>query len=434
MPKWYQSADEEFIGDLASFIAGRESDFAPVSKAVADILTQVRMRGDEAVLEYTAKWDGLAVDDVSFLRISPDEIEKAVTECDAELMEALHTASQRIARYHARQMPEDAMFDDGEGNQLGWQFKPLQSVGLYVPGGRAAYPSSVLMTAVPARTAGVERLVMVVPAAQGELNPIVLAAASVAGVDEIYKIGGAQAVAALAYGTETIAPVNKIVGPGNAYVAEAKRQLFGTVGIDSVAGPSEICVVADSANNPHWIAADLLSQAEHGEESQAILIVESQEFGEAVCDQVEQILQSLPRAAIARKSWEEYGAVIIVDSIEDEAVSIIDAIAPEHLELAIENPREMAAQISHASAIFLGRHTPEAFGDYVAGPSHVLPTGGTARFSSGLSVYDFLNRHSLIEASADGIQKSGKAGHLLAVAEGLDAHALSLACRIDADD
>lgn len=433
MPKWLQASDENFIGDLASFIAGRMGDFAPISKAVSDILTQVRMRGDEAVLEYTAKWDGVDVNDVSLLRISPAEIEKAASECETELMEALHQAAQRIARYHAQQMPEDAMFDDGEGNQLGWQFKPLQSVGLYVPGGRAAYPSSVLMTAVPARTAGVERLVMVVPAAQGALNPIILAAAKVAGVDEIYKIGGAQAVAALAYGTQSIAPVNKIVGPGNAYVAEAKRQLFGTVGIDSVAGPSEICVVADSANNPHWIAADLLSQAEHGAESQAILITDSQEFGESVCEQVEQILQKLPRAEIARQSWEEYGAVIVVDSIEDEAVSIIDAIAPEHLELAIENPREMATQISHASAIFLGRHTPEAFGDYVAGPSHVLPTGGTARFSSGLSVYDFLNRHSLIEATADGIQRSGKAGHLLALAEGLDAHALSLSYRLNSD-
>ena len=432
MVKWFHHQEADFRENLAQFLESRQTDFAPIAQSVSEILAQVKQQGDAAVLDYTAKWDELKAAAMQELRVSPQEIEQAVAQCEPELLQALELAAQRIARYHAMQMPEDAFYEDGEGNHLGWQWKPLQSVGLYVPGGRATYPSSVLMNAVPARTAGVERIVMVVPAPKGELNPIVLAAAKIAGVTEIYKIGGAQAVAALAYGTETIAPVNKIVGPGNAYVAEAKRQLFGVVGIDSVAGPSEICVVADSQNDPYWIAADLLSQAEHGEESQAILIADDESFAKAVCEQVEQILQTLPRSEIARKSWENYGAVIKVEEIE-QSVGIVDAIAPEHLELAIENPRELADQLSHASAIFLGRHTPEAFGDYVAGPSHVLPTNGTARFSSGLSVYDFLNRHSLIEASAEGIQASGKAGHVIALAEGLDAHALSLKCRLSDD-
>ena len=434
MARFFDAGSEDFGQELSDFLSDREADFAPISKAVSDILADVKARGDEALLEYTAKWDSYSVADAQLLRVSPDEIDKAVSECDADIMAALELSAQRIARYHAYQMPEDDGFTDDDGNKLGWQWKPLQSVGLYVPGGRAVYPSSVLMSAVPAKVAGVERLVMVVPAPNGELNPVILAAAKVAGINEIYKIGGAQAVAALAYGTNLIAPVNKIVGPGNAYVAEAKRQLFGTVGIDSVAGPSEICVVADAKNNPYWIAADLLSQAEHGEESQAILIADDKDFADEVCSQVELILNELPRGEVARKSWQNYGAVIIVGSVEDEAVNIVDAIAPEHLQLAIENPREISTQISHASAIFLGRHTPEAFGDYVAGPSHVLPTGGTARFSSGLSVYDFLNRHSLIEATPQSIAKSGRAGHLIALAEGLDAHALSLACRLGGDD
>ena len=432
MVRFFDASDDSFGELLADFLDSREADFAPVSKVVSEVLADVKSRGDAAVVDYTAKWDELTVSDARELRVSPEEIDAAYAQCDAALIDALELSAQRIARYHAMQMPEDAFYDDGDGNKLGWQFKPLQSVGLYVPGGRAAYPSSVLMTAVPARTAGVERLVMVVPAPKGELNPIILAAAKVAGVTEVYKMGGAQAVAALAYGTNSMAPVNKIVGPGNAYVAEAKRQLFGTVGIDSVAGPSEICVVADNQNDPRWIAADLLSQAEHGEESQAILIADDAVFADAVCEQVEQILQTLPRAEIARKSWEGYGAVILIESVR-ECKIVVDAIAPEHLELAIDNPREVSDDLSHASAIFLGRHTPEAFGDYVAGPSHVLPTGGTARFSSGLSVYDFLNRHSLIEATLQGIQSAGKAGHLLAEAEGLDAHALSLACRLSND-
>lgn len=434
MARWFAASADGFGQDIADFLSQREEDFSPISQAVKDILASVKAHGDAAILEYTAKWDALDVDDMQMLRVSPDEIEQAVAECDTDLLASLEVSAQRIARYHAYQMPEDDGYEDEDGNKLGWQWKPLQSVGIYVPGGRAVYPSSVLMSAVPARSAGVERLAMVVPAPKGELNPIILAAAKVAGVTEIYKIGGAQAIAALAYGTQTIAPVSKIVGPGNAYVAEAKRQIFGVTGIDSVAGPSEICVVADAKNNPHWIAADLLSQAEHGEESQAILVADDKFFAESVCEELEQILQTLPRGEIARKSWENYGAVIIVGSIEDEAVAIVDAIAPEHLELAIDEPRILADRISHASAIFLGRHTPEAFGDYVAGPSHVLPTGGTARFSSGLSVYDFLNRHSLIEADAQGIKNSGRAGHLLAEAEGLDAHALSLACRLADDD
>jgi histidinol dehydrogenase len=433
MASWFDARESDFNEKFAAFLENRGADFAPVSAAVSEVLAQVKQRGDKALLEYTQKWDQLAVADAKELRIAPEAIERAYEECDIELREALELSAQRIARYHAMQMPEDQFFDDGEGNQLGWQYRPLQSVGVYVPGGRAVYPSSVLMSAVPARTAGVERVVMVVPTPKGELNPILLTAAKIAGVEEIYTIGGAQAVGALAYGTETIAPANKIVGPGNAYVAEAKRQLFGTVGIDSVAGPSEICVVADRKNNPKWIAADLLSQAEHGEESQAILIADDQEFAGSVCAAIEQLLTELPRSEKARKSWEDYGAVVMVESV-NHCKTIIDIIAPEHLELAIEEPELLAETLSHASAIFLGRHTPEAFGDYVAGPSHVLPTGGTARFSSGLSVFDFLNRHSLIKASSEGIHKPGRAGHLVAQSEGLDAHALSLACRLSDDD
>ena len=433
MAKHFDATSPKFSAELQQFLRSREADFAPIEQTVRDILRRVKERGDAALLEYTATLDHYELEDAALLRIAPSAIQQAAEDCDDALIAALEEAAQRIARYHAKQMPEDDWFADGDGNHLGWQWKPLQSVGLYVPGGRAAYPSSVLMTAILARVAGVERVVMVVPTPKGELNPILLAAAHVAGIEEIYTIGGAQAIAALAYGTETVAPVNKIVGPGNAYVAEAKRQLFGTVGIDSVAGPSEICVLADADNNPRWIAADLLSQAEHGEESQSILITHDANFAQRVEAEIESILSTLPRAEIARKSWQNYGVVILVEELE-EAKPIIDLIAPEHLELAIEEPRAFAANLSHASAIFLGRHTPEAFGDYVAGPSHVLPTGGTARFSSGLSVYDFLNRHSLIQASAEGLLPSGRAGHLLAEAEGLDAHALSLSCRLEAHD
>ncbi|MFP4004836.1 MAG: histidinol dehydrogenase, partial [Alphaproteobacteria bacterium] len=344
---------------------------------------------------------------------------------------ALTLAAERIETFHRRQLPEDGRVTDSAGVELGHRWTPLDSVGVYVPGGTASYPSSLLMNAVPARVAGVARIAMTVPAPKGKLNPLVLAAARIAGVDEIYRVGGAQAVAALAFGTETIAPVDKIVGPGNAYVAEAKRQVFGTVGIDMMAGPSEILVVADADNDPVWIAADLLSQAEHDENSQAILITDDRAFAEVVMAAAEDHLANLPRAAIARKSWEDHGAVILVAEL-DQAPPLIDRIAPEHLEIATEEPDRLLARIRHAGAIFLGRHTPEAVGDYVAGSNHVLPTSGTARFSSGLSVFDFLKHSAVVRCTPESLGEIGPAAVTLAEAEGLEAHARSVALRLNA--
>jgi histidinol dehydrogenase len=363
------------------------------------------------------------------MAISAREIDAALQQCDTELLTALELAAERISSFHKHQLPEDLDYVDTAGIRLGYRWTALAAAGLYVPGGTAAYPSSVLMNALPAKVAGVERLVMVVPTPKGVLNPIVLAAARIAGIDEIYRIGGAQAIGALAYGTKTINPVDKIVGPGNAYVAAAKRQVFGTVGIDMIAGPSEILVVADADNDPDWIAMDLLSQAEHDPLAQAILITDDDDFADRVIMAVDTALKTLPRANIAGQSWHDYGAVIVVGNI-DEAVPLVDRIAPEHLELAVADPDSFAAKVRNAGAIFLGRYAPEALGDYLAGPNHVLPTNSSARFSSGLSVLDFLKRSSLISADAESLAQVGPAAVLLAEAEGLDAHARSIALRL----
>jgi histidinol dehydrogenase len=352
--------------------------------------------------------------------------------CAAQALAALELAAERIESYHRRQQPEDLDYEDAEGVRLGHRWTPVAAAGLYVPGGTAAYPSSVLMNALPAKVAGVPRIVMTVPAPDGVLNPLVLAAARRAGVAEVYRVGGAQAIGALAYGTESITPVDKVVGPGNAYVAEAKRQVFGTVGIDMIAGPSEILVVADGANDPAWIAADLMSQAEHDTAAQAILITDDAGFAEAVARAVAVQLQRLPRGEIAGSSWATHGAIILVPALE-AAAALVDRVAPEHLELAVAEPERLAAAIRNAGAIFLGRHTPEAVGDYVAGPNHVLPTARSARFASGLSVLDFMKRSSLIACTPEGLAGIGPAAITLAQAEGLDAHALSVQIRLDPD-
>lgn len=428
MPHWFDASSLEFTAAFTAFLSNRRQSESAIGAEVAAILRAVRERGDAAVFEYTERWDRLTLTPQT-LRVHPAEREASLITIGRELRESLELAASRIRDYHQRQMPQHHRYTDDDGNMLGWQWKPLRSAGLYVPGGKATYPSSVLMNAIPAKVAGVPRVAMVVPAPEGYLNPVVLAAAEIAGVDEIYKIGGAQAVGALAFGTESISPVVKIVGPGNAFVAEAKRQVFGTVGIDMIAGPSEICVVADNQNNPHWIAADLLSQAEHSEDAQSILLTDDENFARAVEAEVEAILATLPRREIATASWRDYGAIVLVQTLAD-AAPIVDSIAPEHLELAVEHPEPLAAAVHCAGAIFLGRYTPEAFGDYSAGPSHVLPTNGTAAFSSGLSVFDFLNRQSLIGATESGFQQAGHAGRVMAEAEGLHAHALSLQCRL----
>lgn len=409
--------------------AKREND-ADVNAVVADILADVRQRGDAAVVDYTRRFDRLPSLTTETLRIPPAEIEAAAASVPAELLEAMRLAGERIRSYHARQKPESFSYTDEDGVHLGSRWSAVEAAGLYVPGGTASYPSSVLMNAIPAKVAGVERLVMVVPTPDGVLNPLVLAAARESGVDEVYRIGGAQAVGALAYGTETIKPVDKIVGPGNAYVAAAKRQVFGTVGIDMIAGPSEILVIADGDNDPAWIAADLLSQAEHDAAAQSILITPDPAFAEAVKAAVETHLETLPRAAMARQSWEDHGAVIVVDSFE-EAAALSDRIAPEHLELAVADPDALAERIRHAGAIFLGRYTPEAIGDYVGGPNHVLPTARSARFSSGLGVIDFMKRTSLLGCSTQSLRRLGPAALALSGAEGLDAHGLSVSLRLE---
>lgn len=428
MVTWLHESEDGFAQKLKAFLALRETASADLMPQVASIIANVRDQGDKAVFEYTAKWDRLELD-ASSVRVTEAEVQDAVAQCDQQLLEALELSAQRIRDYHERQVPEGHSYQDAEGNRLGWQWRPVKRVGLYVPGGQAVYPSSVLMNAIPALAAGVQELAMVVPMPDGVVNPVVMAAAHVAGITEIYKVGGAQAVAALAYGTESIAPVDKIVGPGNAYVAEAKRQVFGKVGIDMIAGPSEICVVADAQNDPSWIAADLLSQAEHSADAQSILIVDDEDYGKQVESAVATILAALPRKEIAAESWDRYGAIIVCRELI-KSTEIVDIIAPEHVEYAVEAPAQYAERTQCAGAIFMGRHTPEALGDYVAGPSHVLPTIGTARFSSGLSVYDFLNKQSLIEATQEGFQKPARAGVLIAESEGLDAHALSMKCRL----
>ncbi len=417
------------LSQLRAWLDRREETQADLTAPVRAILADVAKRGDAALLDYTAQFDRLTLPNAAALRISIAELNAARVACAPEVLQALELAAERIRDYHARQLPEGHRYADAQGVSLGWRYSALEAVGLYVPGGTASYPSSVLMNAIPAKVAGVDRLVVTVPTPDGVTNAAVLAACQIAGVDEIYRLGGAQAVGALAYGTETLRAVDKIVGPGNAYVAEAKRQVFGRVGIDMIAGPSEILVVADAKNDPEWIAADLLSQSEHDVLAQSILITDDAAFAEAVLAAVEATLRTLPREEIARAAWEGWGGVVLLDSLA-EAPAFIDAIAPEHLELAVEDPEALSAQVRHAGAIFLGRYTPEALGDYLAGPSHVLPTSRTARFSSGLSVFDFLKRTSLIGCPAAAFGPLAEAGAALADAEGLQAHALSLRIRM----
>jgi histidinol dehydrogenase len=429
MPLRLDTSAPGFAQDFAAMLVAKRELDSDVDAAVAAILADVRARGDEAVGEYTRRFDRVTFT-AAGMRVAATEIAAAVKSCAAETLAALRLAHQRIDAYHRLQLPADLDDTDAAGVRLGWRWRPIASVGLYVPGGTAAYPSSVLMNAVPARVAGVARIVMVVPAPDGALNPLVLAAAQIAGIGEIYRIGGAQAIAALAYGTATIAAVDKIVGPGNAYVAAAKRRVFGTVGIDMIAGPSEILVVADGANDPDWIAADLLAQAEHDTAAQSILISDDAGFVAAVTGAVERQLAVLPRAAIAGESWRAHGAIILVRNW-NEALPLIDQVAPEHLALAIDKPADLAQRVQNAGAIFLGRHTPEAVGDYVAGPNHVLPTARSARFSSGLGVLDFLKRTSFIGCDAASLRAIGPAAVTLAKAEGLDAHAHSISIRLN---
>ncbi len=426
---WLNQNDADFEASFEALLHAKREVSVDVNDAVAKILSDIAEQGDIALKRYTEKFDRLNFSNVT-LRISQDEIAQALSQCAEDSLAALRVAAERIEAYHRRQMPEDDQFTDEQGVELGHRWTAIQAVGLYVPGGTAAYPSSVLMNAIPAKVAGVKRLVMVVPTPDGAMNSLVLAAANIAGVTEIYRVGGAQAVGALAYGTDTIQPVDKIVGPGNAYVAAAKRQVFGTVGIDMIAGPSEILVVADSGNDPAWVAADLLSQAEHDESAQSILITNDASFAKAVCEVVEGHLATLQRADIARASWEDFGAVIIVNTLED-AVPLIDRLAPEHLEIATEDPDRLGRRITNAGAMFLGRYTPEAIGDYVAGTNHVLPTARSARYASGLSTLDFLKRTSLVKCDADSLAAIGPAAITLAEEEGLGAHGLSVSIRLN---
>ena len=416
--------DPGFAAGFAALLGQKRETAADVDDAVAAIIDEVARRGDAALIDYTNRFDRVALTPQT-LRLSAEERNAKAPE---EAVAALEFAAARIEAFHRKQLPAQIDYTDAAGVRLGMRWGAIDAVGLYVPGGTASYPSSVLMNAIPAKVAGVRRLVMVVPAPDGNLNPLVLAAARLAGIDEIYRVGGAQAVAALAYGTATIAPVDKIVGPGNAYVAAAKRRVFGKVGIDMIAGPSEILVVADRDNDPAWIAADLLSQAEHDTAAQAILITDSPDFAASVERAVAAHLAILPRAKIARESWAANGATILVRDW-DEAAEIVDRLAPEHCELAIADPDALAAKIRHAGAIFLGRYAPEAIGDYVAGPNHVLPTARSARFASGLGVLDFMKRTTLVGCDAQSLAALAPAAIRLAEAEGLDAHALSLSIR-----
>ena len=431
MPHRLDRRSADFDAAFARFLTAKRESQSDVSAVVSEIVAAVRSEGDAAVCALTERFDKVSLTPET-LRLSPEEMDAAAADCAAETLEALRLAAQRIEAFHRRQLPQDLDYRDENGLRLGHRWRPVDAAGLYVPGGLAAYPSSVLMNALPAKVAGVERLVMTVPTPGGVLNPLVMAAARLAGVDEVYRIGGAQAVAALAYGTASIEPVDKIVGPGNAYVAEAKRQVFGQVGIDTIAGPSEVLVVADGQNEPSWIAADLLAQAEHDRSAQSILITDDAGFAEAVERSVQVHLQRLPRSETASDSWQTHGAVILVESLE-QAPALIDRIAPEHLELAVEEPEALAAKVRHAGAIFLGRHTPEALGDYIAGPNHVLPTDRSARFASGLSVLDFMKRSSVIGCDAEGLAALAAPTVSLARAEGLDAHALSIEVRMAGD-
>ncbi|MFA9387584.1 MAG: histidinol dehydrogenase [Methyloceanibacter sp.] len=429
MAKTLDTRDSDFEERFTALLGEKRESSADVNDVVAKIIARVREEGDAALIDLTANLDGLDLSKVG-IAITPAEIEAAQAQVDAETVAALELAHARILDHHRRQVPESQFYTDANGVEIGQRWTPVASAGLYVPGGTASYPSSVLMNAVPAKVAGVKRLVMVVPTPKGELSPLVLVAAKLAGVDEIYRVGGAQAVAALAFGTETIRPVATIVGPGNAYVAAAKRQVFGQVGIDMVAGPSEIVIIADGENDPAWIATDLLAQAEHDAAAQSILITDDADFARAVTEAVEAQLVTLPRAETARASWEEFGAVILVGSLE-EAPAIADRLAPEHLEIATADPDALAARINDAGAIFVGRYTPEVIGDYVAGTNHVLPTARSARFASGLGVLDFMKRTSVLKLDVESLRVLGPAAMALARAEGLEAHRRSVAIRLN---
>ena len=419
-----------FEQGFSALLASKREATVDVADTVSSIIADVRARGDAALLDLTAKFDGMKAGSMAELAVPRSEIDAALAALTPALRDSLGTAAARIRAFHERQRPQGFDFTDDDGVGLGMRYSPVDAAGLYVPGGKAAYPSSVLMNAIPAEVAGVPRRVIVVPAPQGYVSPMVLAAAGIAGVDEIWRVGGAQAVAALAYGTESIRPVDKIVGPGNAYVAAAKRQVYGAVGIDSIAGPSEILVIADADNDPAWIAADLLSQAEHDEAAQAILITDDAGFADAVEAAVASTLTTLDRAAVAGQSWQDNGAIITVGSMR-EMPALANRIAAEHLELAVAEPRRWLDEIRHAGAVFLGRYTPEAIGDYVAGPNHVLPTARTSKFSSGLGVADFMKRTTTVECDAGSFARIAPAGVELANAEGLGAHALSMTIRMN---
>ncbi|MDJ0614473.1 MAG: histidinol dehydrogenase [Rhizobiaceae bacterium] len=427
MPLRLSTSSSDFAEQFESLLAQKREASDDVSSVVRGILDDVRSRGDDALIELTNKFDRLELTSET-LRVSEAEISAAVSKVAADTLDALKIAHNRIRSHHQRQMPKDDRYVDPIGVELGSRWTAIEAVGLYVPGGTASYPSSVLMNAVPAKVAGVERIVMVVPSPDGALNPLVLAAAQLAGVDEIYRIGGAQAVAALAFGTETISPVAKIVGPGNAFVAEAKRQVFGTVGIDMIAGPSEVLVIANEQNDPDWVAADLLAQAEHDTAAQSILITDNASFAQRVSEAVEAQLKTLPRTEIASKSWEDFGAIIVVEAMAD-AAPLADRIAAEHLEIMTEDPEALFEKIRNAGAVFLGRYTPEAIGDYVGGSNHVLPTSRSARFSSGLSVLDYVKRTSILRCGPEQLQEIGPAAEALATVEGLEAHRKSVAIR-----
>jgi len=429
MPHILSTSDADFEPRFAALLTMKREDSPDVDATVATIIADVRARGDAAVIELTERFDRLTLTPET-MAFSQGEIDAACAHVSADDRSALELAAVRIRAYHARQMPDDQSWTDEAGATLGWRWGPVSAAGLYVPGGLASYPSSVLMNAIPAKVAGVERLVVTAPTPDGVVNPLVLMAARLAGVDTVYRIGGAQAIAALAYGTETIAPVDKITGPGNAYVAAAKRRVFGRVGIDMIAGPSEILVIADGDNDPDWIALDLLSQAEHDESAQSILITTDPLLAEAVAEAMALRLETLERRAIAGAAWRDYGAIITVNDL-GEAAALCDQIAPEHLELCVDNPEALAANIAHAGAIFLGKWTPEAIGDYIGGPNHVLPTARSARFSSGLSVLDFLKRTTLAKMTPAALSAIGPAAERLAKSESLEAHGLSVRARLD---
>lgn len=428
MPQFLNTTEAGFEAAFSNLLGAKREDSPDVDDVVVGIIADVRARGDAAVIELTERFDKLSLI-AAEMAFSPQEIEAACETVSHEDRDALELAADRIRAYHERQLPEDAEWTDEAGATLGWRWSPVSAAGLYVPGGLATYPSSVLMNAIPAKVAGVPRLAITVPTPNGAINPLVLLAARIAGVDEIYRIGGAQAIAALAYGTETIAPVDKITGPGNAFVAAAKRRVFGKVGIDMIAGPSEILVIADKDNDPDWIALDMMSQAEHDESAQALLITDDADFGQRVADAIERRLQTLERRAIAAASWRDFGAVIVVQDL-DEAAALSDRIAPEHLELCVADPNALSDKITHAGAIFLGQWTPEAIGDYVGGPNHVLPTARSARFSSGLSVLDFMKRTTMSQMSPDALRAIGPSAERLANSESLQAHGLSVTARL----